>query len=486
MHSRLLPFRTSDGDTLGGFARLATLVQRERAAAPGASLLVDAGDVFQGTPFFNFYKGEAEFACMSAIGYEAMALGNHELDEGADNLLRMAEAFADFPVLSVNVAAAPARLIVLTRGRSRTVVAVLGATTENLESILTARAFEGLSVEPVVESLRHYLPELRRSVDLVVLLSHCGLDADSVTAATVPGIDVIISGHDHRRQTPPKLVRNPDNDNGIGGTLLVEAGSGGTRLGVLDITIEDGRITHHDGRLVPVTADIPEDSTVAAIVEKYRAGLELFVSEVIAESPLEMPDGDVLREPTALGNFVADCLRRAAGTDIALQNGGGIRAPLHAGPVRIGDIYALLPFDNTIVTMTLTGRQVLEMCREAAEKRGTGGFGAVSGITFTVERGVGRVGGDLRDAGSDRKDSTDTGVRVSDVRVGGAPLDAEGRYTVAVNSFTAGGGDGYTVFREERDRRDSGVSLRDAVIDLVRKDRVLKPDSGIRIRLAGK
>jgi len=126
--------------------------------------------------------------------------------------------------------------------------------------------------------------------------------------------------------------------------------------------------------------------------------------------------------------------------------------------VRIGDVYAVLPFDNTVVTVTLDGRQLREMCRQAAAKRGTGGFPSVSGITF--------------DAGPDG---------VNDIRVGGAPLDENRSCTVAINSFTAGGGDGYSVF-EGVERVDSGVSLRDAVIDLMRKDRVLKVDSTERIR----
>jgi 2',3'-cyclic-nucleotide 2'-phosphodiesterase (5'-nucleotidase family) len=508
VHSHHLPFVTSSGDTLGGTARLATLVERQRAEVR-ASLLVDAGDMFQGTHFYNFFKGEVELKVMSAIGYDCMAVGNHELDDGVVNMIRQKELHARFPILCSNIWA-PNRVIreslqsaAVTTGGDRTKpsvghdqrtilegnrlqsdscltpdpvsspigipchihhaealrIGLIGITTETLPTVLTKKGLEHLEIRPVVETLRKLVPEVRSQADLVVVLSHCGLDADSLTAATVPGIDVIVSGHDHRMLPEPRLIPNPANDNGIDGTLLVETGQWGGRMGQLDLEVEGRRIVSYRGQLLPVTPELPESPRVAEIVETYRASLELLVAEVIAESPEPLFDDSLLVAGCPLGNLVADLMRKASGADLALQNGGGIRGSLPAGPIRIGDVYTALPFDNSLVTISLTAAHVERLCREMASMRGRGGFGHVSGLKFRVEDGD-----------------------VTDIEIGGLPLSSSRNYLLATNNFTAAGGDGYTLFKEAGDVIDTGLSIRDAVIDEMRKDRIVRPSHEKRIR----
>jgi 5'-nucleotidase/UDP-sugar diphosphatase len=283
---------------------------------------------------------------------------------------------------------------------------------------------------------------VRRQADLVIVLSHCGLEVDSMLAASVPGIDVIVGGHDHRALPAPLFIRQPRNANGIAGTLLVQAGQWSRHLGCLDLEVEEGRITAYDGRLLEVTAALPPATRVVEVVEAFAARLGPIVEQVLAQNDSSLSSSGALTEEIALGNLVADLMRDAVRADIAVQNGGGIRGDLRAGPVRLRDLYTVLPFDNTIVTMTLSGRHVEKMLEESVARRGRGGFLHVSGVSFTA---------------------TDEG-RVRDIRVNGAPLDRDRLYRVAANNFTAGGGDGFTVFEEARNVEDTGTRLREAVV----------------------
>lgn len=489
LHSRLEPWVTASGDTVGGFARLATLIDRERAGHPHV-LVLDAGDLFQGTPYYNTFRGEAEVRAFDRIGYDVQALGNHELDDGALNFLTQIEKNARWPVLSANIlvpaflkeqAAAFARFgesraarqaaygdsTLVTIGPPYVVrrvgplqVGIIGVTTETLPKIVTKSAMENVHVRPVVETVRALLPEVRRQSDLVVVLSHCGIGVDSTLAKSVPGIDIIVGGHDHRALETPLVIRQGRNANGIGGTLIVQAGQWSRHLGRLDLEVEDGRIEAYDGRLLEVTSDLAPAARVTEVVEEFATRLGPIVERILTHSDAVLSSNGALTEENALGNLVADLMRETARADIAVQNGGGLRGDLLAGPVRLRDLYTVLPFDNTIVTMTLSGRHVEAMLEESVARRGRGGFLQVSGVTFTA---------------------TAEG-RVRDVQVGGAPIDRDRRYRVAANNFTAAGGDGFTIFEKARNVEDSGVRLRDAVIAALKDSPSLSATVEGRIR----
>jgi 5'-nucleotidase / UDP-sugar diphosphatase len=479
IHSHLLPFVTTTGDTLGGVARLAMLLQRERSAAP-ASLYVDAGDLFQGTPFYNFFKGEPELRVLSALGCDVMAMGNHELDDGPASLLRQVRHHATFPILCANVsqvhsdsteAAQPLLRrtdlvmsslfpshVVLNRGDLT--IGLIGIVTDDLVNIVVKRHMAGLHVSPAASAIRNSVAALLPRTDVIIVLSHSGLQADSILAMTVPGIDVVVSGHDHKAVPEPILVRNPATKNGIGGTLLVETGDWGRNLGRLDLQVENGQVIGWNGTLLPVTVDIPADTDIAVLVNGYAARLEEHVSRIVATAAVPLPADHVLVNETALGNLIADLIRDEARTDIAFQNGGGIRSSINRGPIRQGDVYSVLPFENTIVKVRLSGAQVEAFCREMIAKRGRGGFGPVSGLTFEARNGEPRS-----------------------IRVLGKPLDRGRSYTMAINSFTAGGGDGYKLFRQGSRYEDTGVLLRDAFQKGIEKVKTVSPKIEGRVRL---
>jgi len=446
---------------MGGLARLATLIEAERQDM-SACLLLDGGDLFQGTPFFNFFHGAAEVRCLSEMAYDAMVLGNHELDEGAFNVWKQMHDHAGFAFLGSNVEVKSwvktdpidmsdsswvplGRPYILARaGNLR--IGLIGVTTEDLPWIVSPGRLENVRVQPIIDTVRRLMTDLRPRADLVVVLSHSGVPADSLLALAVPGIDVIVGGHSHTALETAVLVRNPANDNGIGGTLIVQAGQWGQFLGRLDLDVADKKINSWQSRLLPVTSKLREDRKIRTLVGLYADTLGPLVNEVLTECRTSMFNADARLRETSLGNLITDLMRQSGPVDIAVQNGGGLRGDLVAGPVRVRDIFTILPFDNTLVELTLDGRGVLCLLEESVVKVGDGGFLSVSGLTFRA---------------------TSDG-RVADVHVGERPLDPDASYRLVTNNFTASGGDGFTAFLRARKRMDTGVLVRDAVIERLR------------------
>ncbi len=491
-HSQLEPFQDPGVGTVGGAAHLASAVKLIRTNNPHV-LLLDAGDNVQGTAYFNFFHGVPEVGILNALGVDVMTLGNHEFDNGTRELGRMLVP-ARFPVVAANVVipdsvsvwpyqspnagftsspflrripdpeemeaelppgvkrlAFPYAVFVVGDVR----VAVIGSMTDGLSKLVIPTLNPGLTALPPAAGIAPWVARLRPESDVVVVLSHAGLAADSLLAATVPGIDVIVSGHDHVALPEPRLVAN-HNRNGIGGTLLVEAGSRGEYLGRLDLDLERGRIVNFQGRLLPIGPGLPPDPDVAAMIEGYRKRLGEQVKEVLAQAPQGLSGEGRAEAQTPLGVYVAEVMRRVTGADLALENSGGIRATIPPGPVTVGDAYRVIPYENTIVTCTLSGARIRELLAFGLGRAGQGGYPQLAGVSWRMEDG-----------------------RPADIRIGGRPLDDARDYTVATNNFVFAGGDGYTQFEGAADAQDTGVSLRDAFMDVARTAQVLEPPASV-------
>ncbi len=485
-HSQMEPYRGVHGEERGGIAYLAGAVDLIRRADPN-TILLDAGDNVQGTPYFNAFHGEAEFRVLSLMKVDAMALGNHEFDNGLDALAGET-AEARFPILSSNVvvddglgppalqprgASFPAagRLVAVSPGADRAAelppgvhrvaapyavyavngvrIGVIGVTTPTLPRIVLSTVNRGLNALPVNASVAPWVQELRPNADLVVVLSHCGLTVDSTLAAGVPGIDVIVSGHDHVALPQPRLIPN-DNRNGIGGTLLVEAGSRGDFLGRLDLDVDGNRIVNFSGRLLPIGPAVPSDEDVLALVNGYQGRLDRELGEVIATAPRGLSAGGSMDRQVVLGRLVARSMLAASGADVAMENGGGIRSSIPPGPVTLADVYTVLPFENSIVTLDMTGTELQAFLDFGLSLRGRGGFPQMAGVSFV-----------------------DGGSRAENVRVGPDPLDPSHRYRVAVNNYIYHGGDGYRLEADHPGAEDTGTTLRDAFIRFARDRKVL-------------
>jgi len=478
IHAHLVPFEDSKGAIVGGAAARSALISRLRSPAE-KTILLDAGDVFQGSPLYNFFRGVPDYRSMKLMRYDAGAFGNHELDDGPASWLK-ASAEASFPILSANVFVAggstwaaslplvpgslrksarwiggaraedgsPLRYLAtpyIVRDISGVKVAILGLTTKDIVSIVSRSRNTDVAVSDPIAIASILVPELRRKADFVIALTHLGVDQDKLLAARVPGIDLIVGGHSHTYLWQPVFIPN-GNRNGYGGTAIVQAGRWGDRVGRLGLAIGPGGIRGLTDALLPVVPAEGEDRAVREMLQPFRDSIATLMDKPVFRTAARVPSSGLEEGDTPLGNFVADAILETARADIAIINSGGIRAPLPEGVVTVGDIYTVLPFDNTIVTIPMKGWQVRELFDFIAGRIGKRGFAQISGAQFVIRRG-----------------------RASDIRAGGRPLESNRVYRVATIDFLYEGGDGYTQFEKAGAAEGTGIFARDAAIDFLRR-----------------
>jgi 2',3'-cyclic-nucleotide 2'-phosphodiesterase (5'-nucleotidase family) len=429
MHGQVEPLSGGAGQS-GGLVNLVSLIDQVRAQDPDHTLLLDAGDTFQGTYVSNSTQGEVVVEAMNLAGYEAWTLGNHEFDFGQETL-RARITQARFPALAANLYdASTGRLwdavtpyAILQAGTAR--VAVVGLSYPSTPGITKPANVAGLEFRPAEETMRRVLPEVEQQTGLIIVLSHLGIDGDRALAETVDGIDVIVGGHSHLAMDRPEVVN---------GTLIVSAGSKGQSLGRLDLEVDTGtrQVTGYSRSdlLLPVTGQ------VSPVNEQAKTLVEAALAQVAATK--DQPIGRTSRalEPAregefALGNLVVDGMR-AVGVgdgvpvDVAFHNNAGIRTGLPKGQITYGELYDALPFDNQLVAMDLTGAQLLRILEHSVSDRA--GSLQVSGLSFRFDF------------------SEPAGQRLREVAIGDEPLDRQKAYRVVTIDFLAYGGDGFKTF----------------------------------------
>jgi len=463
-HGNLQSFTAID-NIVGGSARIARLVNEIRSSAPGIVLLLDAGDATHGTALSNFFNGKPVIEVMNEMGYDTMEIGNHDFNYGQAGLAETASE-AEFPLLAANIKVTATGktppfcqpyIIKQVMGKR---IAIFGLITPDTPIVTHPKNVVGLTFLDPIETAAKLVPKLQPKADLIIALTHIGYEMDRLLGEEVGGINVIVGGHSHTMISVPERLGNSG-----GNAIIVQAWENGKVLGRLDLEMRGKAIVRFSGQLIPVTADVPEDPGVKAIIDPYAAELEEAMSEEVGSTAvaLEGTRSIIRTQETNLGNLVADMMRWSAGPDvqIALANSGGIRwhRLFPAGPITRGDVYNLLPFLNTLVMMDLTGAQIKEALENGVSiyPAADGRFPQVSGLSFTFDP--------AKPAGS----------RVVDVWVGGVPLDETAVYRVATNDFLAAGGDGYTVFMEGTNFVNTGVYLMDYMVDYLKEFSPVSP-----------
>jgi 5'-nucleotidase / UDP-sugar diphosphatase len=453
------------GPCFGGSARLVAAIKaaREAVLAEGrAPLSVDAGDQFMGSLYYTTHRGLAEAAIQRAWGCEAMALGNHEFDHGPQNLARYAAA-VPFPLLAANIdTTAEASLhgritpsVVFERGGAR--IALIGLLTNDTPVI--ASPGQNIRFRDHAESLDRAIHAIRQSGPAtIVVLSHVGIGIDRRLAAEVPGIDVIVGGHSHTLLGEfqgaagpyPTLVDGRDR-----AVRIVQAGALGRYVGRLDLDLgADGRLTRHGGVIRDLTADAAEDAEASRIVAEFGAPIGELRRRPIAQSAVEL-DNNCRDRECALGNLIAEAMLSAVpGSEIALQNGGGIRAGLPGGTVTYGDVLTILPFGNTLAKLRLRGSDVRAALENGLSQPGAGRFPQVAGLRFVWDA------------------AAPAGARLGPVEVRREgrweALEPERVYLMVTNNFLRNGGDAYAVLRDNAiEPYDTGPLLEEVVADFI-------------------
>lgn len=447
-----------DAGPYGGVAEMAYILKEQRAKA-GRVLHLDSGDSFQGAVVFNEFDGEAEFRAMSAAGLDGAVIANHEFDKGAENLSDQVLSAAAFPLLAANYdfqssdhpwatqledLALPSALYDLDGLR----VGVIGlANLSSLNSLDEQLNSLGVTVIEAGQAIPREAQALKaEGADLIVVVSHMGLDDDRDLAAQFSDIDIILGGHHHVALDPPLIVVNEETGKEI---PIVHSGAFAKFVGRLDVVVQDGDVLSHDYELFAVDNTVPKDPEVEEILDEYRTALETdyVLDQTIGYAEEQLNRYGSTGGDSMLGNFTAEAMRTFPGveTQIALTNTLGIRSDVPAGNITLDALFNAMPFDNTITTMFLSGREVQQLLDYVAyrsSERGCSSQAQVAGIEFIM----------------------DCNEQVAkDIRINGAPLDPAGTYELATNNYIAHGGSGFEVLERNTTQTDTGISIRDVV-----------------------
>jgi len=459
-----------------GMAARKTLIdqiRKEVAAKGGHSLLLDGGDVNTGVPESDLQDAVPDFKGMNMLGYDAMAVGNHEFDKPLSTL-RMQRELAKFPMLSANIYEGDKRMFepykVFTFDGLR--VGVMGLTTEDTKKMVLPDNVKNVQFRSVVDEARKVVPELRAKADVVIAATHMGhygngdhgtnAAGDVSMARAVKGIDLVVGGH---TQNPacmkaenvidtayvPGAECRPDRQNGA---WIVQAHEWGKYVGRADFEYRNGEfklvkyalipvnlmksVKGADGKTskVPYTVAIAEDKEMLAMLKPYQDfGQQKLLVEIGAtDGRLEGDRAIVRAKPASMGVLIGRALMERTKADFAVVNAGGVRDSLVAGKLTYKDVLKVQPFGNTTAVVDLTGKEVMDYLNAVAKMSvGSGAFPQFAGVNLVIAGGA-----------------------VESASVKGAALDMGKSYRMVINNFIASGGDGYPKMTAHRTYVDTG------------------------------
>ncbi len=462
-----------------GLAARKTLIDRLRAevaAAGGHSLLLDGGDVNTGVPESDLQDAEPDFKGMNQLGYDAMAVGNHEFDKPPAVLAKQ-RGWIQFPMLAANIYQGGRRMFepyrIFERGGYR--VAVMGLTTDDTHKMVLPENLRGIEIRPPIPEAARLLPELRAQADMVIATTHMGHYPDANRGVNAPGdvemarattgLDLVVGGHsqnpvcmagENQRNNAyvPGTPCAPDRQNG---TWIVQAHEWGKYVGRADFVIDAGKVTLvkyqlipvnlkqrlADGKKAPYTETIAEDAGLKTFLQPFQAAGQTRLSVPVGAADAVL-DGDrerVRRQPTNLGTMIARAMMEKTGADLAILNSGGVRDSLPAGQISYRDLLKVQPFANTVAVVTLSGAELLDYLRAAARMTpGSGAFPQTAGVQLRIEANA-----------------------LVEARIGGQRIGPAERYRLAITNFTATGGDGYPKLNTHPGYLDTGFNDADVL-----------------------
>ena len=474
------------GECFGGVARLKAAIDAERQTLSGKNvLLLNAGDNFQGSLFYTTYKGAVEAEFLNLMKFDAMTVGNHEFDDSEDGLATFLDK-VQFPVVTANVAASASSklgdrikpFIVLEQGGQK--IGIVGAVANDTAELSSPGP--NVLIGDDVADITAAIGELKKQgVDKIIALTHVGYPRDLAAIAKIPDVDVVVGGHtntflsntsDKAEGPYPTLVDNP------GGykVPVVQAAAYTKYLGNLKVVFDDkGVVKEATGEPILIDSKIKPDEAVLARIKELGGPIEELKNKIVAETS-EPIDGsrEVCRAAEcSMGNLVTDAIlarTKDQGMTIAITNGGGLRASIDGGPVSMGEVLSVLPFQNTVATFQLKGSDLVAALENGLSQieEGAGRFPQVSGMKYSFDK------------------SKPAGSRVVSVEVkeGDAfvPLDPAKTYGVVSNNYMRSGGDGYSVFAKAgMNAYDYGPNLELVVADYLAANRPYKPYTDGRI-----
>jgi 2',3'-cyclic-nucleotide 2'-phosphodiesterase/3'-nucleotidase len=497
LHGNLFPYDYYTAQPAArGLAKIATLIEAARAENPN-NLLIDCGDVIQGTPLEAVYqeKGGQEkggldhdpmMIAMNALGYDAMVVGNHEFNFGLKNLAK-ARADAHFPWISSNIVGsgetapfAPYFLKTIAGVK----IAVVGVTTPLIPEWEAEEHYRGYRFESGVEAVKRTVPELRahEQPDIVIVAAHAGLDGGRENmvreiATEVPGIDAIVFGHTHQQLASLQ----------IGNVLLMQPRNWGMSLGRMDFVVQSGesggwKIVSKSSRLIPVTGDTAADPKILAIARPYHQLAESYLNTPVAQAPAALDSRLARVEDSALIDAIQQVQLYYSKADVSFASSFNASVNVPKGPVTIRQIAALYIYENQLYAIEGNGKMVRDALENSARYYNTCAGDCshgplinpdVIGYNYDMAQGV-DYEIDLREP---------PGHRIRNLRWHGRPLDDGQPLRIAVNNYRAGGSAGYSMFRGAKITWRSPDEIRDLVIQYYSEHKTLpaQPDNNWRV-----
>ena len=456
----------AEGKCFGGSARLQSAIDAARAQATN-SILVDGGDQFQGTLFYTYYKGAVAAEMMNNMGYDAMTVGNHEFDDGPEVLRGFMDA-VNFPVLMSNADVSGEPLLAGALEKSKVImkggepIGLIGLTPEDTDELASPGPNVSFS-EPIAAVQAEVDLLTAAGVNKIIVLSHSGYNTDLAVAEGTTGVDVIVGGHSNTLLSNVNDRASGPYPTMVGDTAVVQAYAYGKYLGHLNVVFDDeGVIASASGEPILMDRFVAEDDATVARIAELAVPLDEVRNRVVAATaePIDGERGSCRAVECAMGNIIADAMLdrvKDQGIQIAIQNGGGIRASIDAGDVTMGEVLTVLPFQNTLSTFQVSGATIVEALENGVSQHedGAGRFPQVAGMKYTFDVGQ------------------EPGSRVSDVMVmeGDAyvPIDAGKVYGVVSNNYVRNGGDGYKMFVGAANAYDFGPDLADVTAEYMAK-----------------
>ncbi|WP_211747044.1 5'-nucleotidase C-terminal domain-containing protein [Paenibacillus sp. Marseille-Q4541] len=437
-----------------GYAKVAGIADKYRKDNPN-TLFLDGGDAIHGTTFATLVNGESIVKVMNEMGYDAIVPGNHEFNYGWEHLVKLSKEF-NFPMISANVKKKDGTSLFdpyIIKEVDGVKLGIIALTTQETAYKTNPKNVEGIQFTDPSDEMQKRVDELRSKVDVIVALAHMGQDDSDVdntfdVVDEVDGIDIYIDGHSHTT-----LEDGIVSDNG---TLIASAGEYTNYVGVVDLWVDGGKVVKKQASLIDEkeAAGFTPNEKVTALVSSITKEQSPILDEIVANiaTDLEGAREKVRTGETNLGDLIADALREVSGADVALTNGGGIRASIEKGEVTKGEVITVLPFGNQIVTLNVKGEDIIAALENGVKSypEASGGFPQISGFTFKIDP------------------SKEAGNRVHSVMIGGKAIDPNATYSLATNDFTSIGGDEYDMFKKYSQAGMYG-SLDEALISHLQK-----------------
>lgn len=487
LHSRIEPINRFDstcnaednaaGECFGGVARVITKINELRAELDGENVIVlDAGDQYQGSLMYTTYKGDVEAEFAEIVGFDAMAVGNHEFDDGDEGLRKLTDNVS-FPIVSGNIDVSGSNIlagqvddhIILEVGGEKIgIVSALAA-----DTVETSSPSDAVVFSDEIEALSADVAALEaEGVTKVIALTHVGATKDMAIAENVSGLDAVVGGHSHTlfSNTEEGAMAYPTM---VGGVPVVQAYAYSKYVGHLTLEFDDaGNVVSATGDTILLDASVAEDEAVVARVAELAGPIEEMKTRVVADAAAVI-DGnrDVCRAmECSMGNLVADAMLdrvKDQGIQIAIQNSGGVRASIDEGEVTMGEVLTVLPFQNTLSTFEVTGEDIVAALENGVGQieEGAGRFPQVAGMTFAVDTAAA------------------PGARISEVMVGDGPIDLAATYGVVSNNYVRNGGDGYAMFEDAKNAYDFGPDLADVTAEYIAANAPYQPYTDGRITM---